>query len=38
MGTFDTLYINQWFYFSAKFTDGRLVGIKRTDEDSSLYW
>ena len=29
---------NLWLEFSAKFTDGRLVGIKRADEDSSLYW
>ena len=28
----------QWYEFSAKFTDGKLVGIERVTEDSPLYW
>ena len=29
---------NHWFEFSAKFTDGRLVGIARVSDDNPLYW
>ena len=29
---------NQWYEFSAKFTDGALVGIQRVTEDSPEFW
>ena len=29
---------DQWYEFSAKFTDGKLVGIQRVTEDSPSYW
>ena len=29
---------SHWYEFSAKFTDGKLVGIERITEDSPLYW
>ena len=28
----------QWYEFSAKFTDGKLVGIQRVNKDSPEYW
>ncbi|MEM6842903.1 MAG: hypothetical protein AAF632_11810 [Bacteroidota bacterium] len=28
----------QWYEFSAKFTDGKLVGIKRLEDDCPKYW
>lgn len=28
----------EWFEFSAKFTDGKLVGIRRVQDDDPEYW